>query len=194
MTIAINQSAFTIQFDLDISLGADPHAQRERLRRRLLQRRQRHRSRPAARRRHQLQRLRDHHDQGQRPDPAEHDATDHIANGILITANSFKLHIDGTVSLLSVIKLNTSVDVIVGGNQTVTYGTPGTDTTSARRSVRASGSSASAAVADFFGLATLNALGWVDSKGHFGVDLSGGITIGGGGVRAQRQLRRLTRG
>ena len=52
----------------------------------------------------------------------------HVANGITINAHSFKLHIDGTVSLLDVIQLNTSVDVLVGGDQTVSYGTPGSYT------------------------------------------------------------------
>ena len=69
----------------------------------------------------------------------------HVANGITINANSFKLHIDGTVSLLDVIKLNTSVDVIVGGDQQVSYGTPGSYTYVNETIHGASGSSASAA-------------------------------------------------
>ena len=51
--------------------------------------------------------------------------TDHTVNGLDIGAGAFKLHIDGTVTLLDVISLQTVVDVLVGGNQTVTYGTTG---------------------------------------------------------------------
>ena len=105
----------------------------------------------------------------------------HVANGIMINANSFKLHIDGTVSLLDVIKLNTSVDVIVGGDQQVSYGTPGSYTYVNETVHEGQWFFGFSGQADFFGLATLNALGWVDSSGHFGVDLNGGITIGGGG-------------
>ena len=106
---------------------------------------------------------------------------DHTANGILITAHSFKLHIDGTVTLLDVISLTTSVDVVVGGNQTVTYGTPGSYTYVNEVIGAGQWFFGFTGQANFFGLATLNALGWVDSYGHFGVDLNGGISIGGGG-------------
>ena len=106
---------------------------------------------------------------------------DHVANGITIGAHSFKLHIDGTVSLLDVINLSTSVDVIVGGNQEVTYGTPGSYTYVDEVIGAGQWFFGFTGQANFFGLATLNALGWVDSYGHFGIDLNGGISIGGGG-------------
>ena len=79
------------------------------------------------------------------------------------------------------IKLNTSVDVIVGGDQQVSYGTPGTYTYANEVVHQGEWFFGFSGDADFFGLATLHALGWVDSQGHFGVDLNGGITIGGGG-------------
>ncbi len=76
LTIAINQNAFTLDFNVALAARpARPH--RERLRRRLLRHgAQRRRPRAPARRRDQLQPLRHHQDQGQRPDPAEHDAAE----------------------------------------------------------------------------------------------------------------------
>ena len=100
----------------------------------------------------------------------------HVANGVTMNAHSFRLHIDGQVSLLDVIKLTTSVDVVVGGDVPMVGGSGDTqyDETVAEGQwfFLFTGS------ANFFGIATLNASGWVDSKGHFGVDLNGGITIG----------------
>src|SRR5262249_50528919 len=100
----------------------------------------------------------------------------HTANGVTMGAHSFQLYINGTVSLLDVIKISTTVLVVVGGDQ---------------REIAGSGDTAVNEVihegewffsfsgdANFFGLATLHADGWVDSNGHFGVDLNGGITIG----------------
>ena len=101
---------------------------------------------------------------------------DHVANGVTLGHNSFRLHIDGTVSLLSVINLTTSVDVIVGGDVHMQGGSGNT----AYNETVGEGDwfFLFTGNADFFGLATLSASGWVDSAGHFGIDLNGGITIG----------------
>ena len=77
------------------------------------------------------------------------------------------------------IKLNTSVDVIVGGDSGHLR-RAGDDTYVSETIGDGEWFFGFSGSADFFGLATLNATGWVDSKGHFGVDLNGGITIGGG--------------
>ena len=101
---------------------------------------------------------------------------DHTVNGITIGHNSFLLHIDGSVSLLDVIKLQTSVDLIVGGGVAVTAGSGDTYVSETvgdgQWFFKFTGD------ANFFGIATLHASGWVDSHAHFGVDLNGGITIG----------------
>ena len=100
----------------------------------------------------------------------------HTANGVTMGAHSFELYINGTISLLDVIKVNTTVLVVVGGDQHVMAG-PG-DTAVDEVIHEGEWFFDFSGDADFFGLAKLHADGWVDSSGHFGVDLNGGITIG----------------
>ena len=100
----------------------------------------------------------------------------HTANGVTMGAHSFELYINGTVSLLDVIKVQTTVLVVVGGDVHVQGGSG--DTAYNETVGEGDWFFLFSGDADFFGLATLHASGWVDSSGHFGVDLNGGITIG----------------
>ena len=100
----------------------------------------------------------------------------HTANGVTMGAHSFELYINGTVSLLDVIKVQTTVLVVVGGDVHLQGGSG--DTAYNETVGEGDWFFLFSGDADFFGLATLHASGWVDSSGHFGVDLNGGITIG----------------
>ena len=101
----------------------------------------------------------------------------HTANGVTMNAHSFRLHIDGQVSLLEVIKLDDRRSTSSSA-ATCTWSAASGDTQYDEVVAEGQWFFLFTGSANFFGIATLNASGWVDSKGHFGVDLNGGITIG----------------
>ncbi|TMC40761.1 MAG: hypothetical protein E6J28_00745, partial [Chloroflexi bacterium] len=96
------------------------------------------------------------------------------ANGLNIGGHSFLLHISGTISILDVIRLQTTIEFVVGGG-------PHTVTVDNSPYTVPLGEGDwlffFSASANFFGIG-LAATGWVDSFGEYDMSLNGGITIG----------------
>ena len=82
-------------------------------------------------------------------------------SGITVAGNSFLLDLNGSVTFLEVLKMEAGFIMEVGG-----------DLGEGEWYVGFS------AALDFFGIAEMSASGWFNSKGHFDLSLSGGITLG----------------
>ncbi len=98
------------------------------------------------------------------------------ANGFTAGASSFSLMLNGSVSLLEVLKFNASFEILVGGNQNVSFnanGHPVTETLGDGNWYVHFNASLS-----FFGLATLSASGDFDWQGQFAVSLNGDVLLG----------------
>ncbi|MDX6411752.1 MAG: large repetitive protein, partial [Gaiellaceae bacterium] len=102
-----------------------------------------------------------------------------LVNGVMtsvpIGAKSFRLSLDGDLSILDVITFKAHFLVqIGGGNVTVGSGeTLATFNLGAGEWVIDFGLDV-----NFFGLATMHAQGWINSQAHFDVKLSGNLTLG----------------
>jgi hypothetical protein len=96
--------------------------------------------------------------------------------GISIAAKSFRLTLNGTISILQVIKVSAGFDIIVGGNQTLPIGAG--ETASMQTIGTGEWVFSFHGSLDFFGIVTVTADGWINSKGWFNLAFDAGITLG----------------
>ena len=103
-----------------------------------------------------------------------------VANGVNIAANSFTLIMIGEIKILEVLKFDTTFSIFVGGNRTVSVGSTAGKFNTSNQIYLGVGDWVFDFTAnmDFFGIATLNASGWLNSKGHFNITVGGGMTLG----------------
>ena len=107
--------------------------------------------------------------------------TTRTANGFTLGAGSFSLMLNGSVSIFKVLTFNANFEIVVGGNQTVTFNDIlGNGQTHRFSETLGEGDwyvSFNASMS-FFGLATLSAYGMFDYQGQFAVGLSGDLLLG----------------
>ncbi|MGZ6715887.1 MAG: hypothetical protein ACXVFG_14140, partial [Gaiellaceae bacterium] len=98
------------------------------------------------------------------------------ANGFSIPGKSFRLALEGDISVLEVLRFHATFMMQVGGEQNVTVGRDETRATFFLHTGQWVFDFT--ADMDFFGLATLSAQGWVNSDGFFDFKISGRLVLG----------------
>src|SRR5262249_46537682 len=102
-------------------------------------------------------------------------ASDQTVNGVKIAGGKFLLELSGSLNILEVIRLDASFTVAVGAGDI----TLGSGVTQAHMHLGAGEwAFGFRADADFFGLATMSASGWVNSRGYFDIALNGELVLG----------------